>query len=280
MQKYCIIFLLLIANGITAQDRYPRVEKYEVIDKIIDASIDTIPITIYLKYHSGCNYGLTAYSVKGWYYYDKYKINIPLVGIVSNGKITLYQFDNKDKEQHILDFEYEDNGPSDEIEHYEGLKDFKEKLILTEEGGNWTDGEKNIEIYHFAELDILDHNEFLCLSDDYCFDLTKLRKKNFDLVAHKNGRIILNYENRASIYYPGRCGMAFDTGFYYLRFDKNQNLIKAEHFILSDCFRVITYEKNKISKGVSTYNSLNNDGSQKNPSYKVNLNEVWIKTIN
>lgn len=78
MHKALLMLSFLAVNLVLAQ--YPRIKKVQVDEVTFAADMDGLPITIHLEVFQKSNFNETQYLVKGWYFYDKYEIKIPVVG--------------------------------------------------------------------------------------------------------------------------------------------------------------------------------------------------------
>src|ERR1700750_1641802 len=81
-----------------------KVELKAVTDssQIFKGEIAGVPVTMQLHFAGIADCSLYQYFVDGWYYYDKYQKKIPLTGIYDYGKLSLYHFGNKQKQNSKL----------------------------------------------------------------------------------------------------------------------------------------------------------------------------------
>ena len=99
--KYLLITYLIALSFYGFSEQFPRIDRVCIEDKLIHGSIGEYPITLYLKFHE-YSYHLGAYSVKGWYYYDRVKTKINLVGLYLYGDLVLYNFKDTSKANNLL----------------------------------------------------------------------------------------------------------------------------------------------------------------------------------
>ena len=216
MKHITTYILLLLTIQLFAPEKYPRVEKIVVQDKIFNGQIDKYPITIYLKYKQLSNYHAGVYSVEGWYFYDKVKTKIPLTGLYNYPKLTLYHFNDTTRTNELLSLEMKSNHWED-MEYYENLKDYKEKFVLSDKESSWKNESKNLVVkLNQDDLSIQNVNEYLILDSTTSFDLHNFGgwTWNFQLEAHKSGKYILKYEHMSRRYVMGMCGAGLEKGFF------------------------------------------------------------------
>jgi len=240
-----------------AQEKYPRVEKIVVQDKIFNGQIDKYPITIYLKYKQLSNYHAGVYSVEGWYYYDKVKTKIPLAGLYNYPKLTLYHFNDTAKSNVLLNFSEMKSNHWEDMKHYENLKDYKEKFVLSDNENYWLNESKNLEVkLNQEDLSIQNVNEYLLIDSTTAFDLHNFGgwTWDFEIIAHENGKFILQYEHGSRLYVMGQCGAGIEQGFLLLEFDQNNRLYHSEEFVYESCnVSISTEEKEKINDQITIY---------------------------
>lgn len=77
-----------------------KIELKKVTDssQIFKGEIAGTPVTMQLYFAGIADCSLYQYFVGGWYYYDKYQKKIPLTGIYDYGKLSLYNFGTRQKQ--------------------------------------------------------------------------------------------------------------------------------------------------------------------------------------
>lgn len=151
MKKIIVLFLIFTLNCF-AQNKEFSLHKNEISDGIFSGIIDEKhDITIYLKKYKNSDSHKAFYSLKGWYYYDKYEVKIPIVGIYSPyGKLTLYVLNDTKTEEEIANLTYGDEEAIfwDQIEEIEKLADFKEKFVFDTNGEekSWISNNKTLKL--------------------------------------------------------------------------------------------------------------------------------------
>ncbi len=280
MKYITILIILLLTIQLFAQEKYPRVEKVIVQDRLFNGQIDKNPITIYLKYSQSSNYHTGVYSVEGWYFFDKVKTKIPLTGLYNYPNLTLYHFDDTTKSNELLSFSEMKDSHWEDMEYYENLKDYKEKFVLSDSGNFWLNGSKNLEFkINQDDLSILNVNEYLLLNSKTAFDLHNFGDWtwNYELVANKAGKYILKYEHDSRSFVMGMCGAGLEKGFLMLEFDINNSLVYSEEFVYESCnSSIFTESEFVISKGLTIYN-CHDSSSDKRYELTIDLNELKIK---
>ncbi|MFV0531443.1 MAG: hypothetical protein ACK5MD_08380 [Flavobacteriales bacterium] len=278
--KHIITFILLLLTiHLFAQEKYPRVEKIVVQDRLINGQIDKYPITIYLKYNQVSNYHAGVYSVEGWYHYDKVKTKIPLTGLYNYQRLTLYNFSDTTKSNELLNFREMKSSHWKDMEYYENLEDFKEKFVLSDKESSWMSGSKTLNVkLDQDDLSIQNVNEYLLLDSTTAFDLHNFGDWtwNFQLEAHKSGKYILKYEHMSRLYVAGMCGAGLEEGFLLLEFDENNSLVYSEEFIYESCNGSISTENQKENNRITTYNCYDYS-NKKEYDLTVDLNELKIE---
>ncbi len=246
MKHLSTFLLFLVTLPFFAQEKYPRVEKVVVEEKLVFGKIDTYPITLSLAFEQYSNYHLGVYSVQGWYYYDKIKTRIPLAGLYDNGELILYQFNDTTKRMELLHFSEMKQNHWEDMKYYKNLTGYNEKFVLTNSESYWTNGTKKLNVnLSTDDLQIRTVQEYLRLDENKALDLHNFGDWtwNFEMVAYEGGRFILKYEYGSRLYAMGQCGAGTEAGYFVMDFDKNQNLIAYQEFVYESCNRLIYTER-------------------------------------
>ncbi|WP_340075505.1 hypothetical protein [Leptobacterium sp. I13] len=257
------LFFLLAGMVLYSQSEFPKVAKVIISDRILKGTIDEkYPITIYLKQKNYSNYHTGTYSVEGWYYYDKVKTKIPLVGIY-DGELVLYSFDDATLTNAILNFEASKISHWEEVDYYKGLKNYKEKFLISTSGATWFGENKKLPVsINAKDIQIFKRMEYLMFDKENTFDLHELGNRfwNFSMVAASDKKIILEYEYTSRQYVMGRCGAGVERGFVFLEFNAEDLLITYNTYPIESClfdFSVsdeIVINDKKIKYVVENYN--------------------------
>lgn len=257
--RYAFILLLLVlSTSLLAQGRFPSIEKIQIKDRLLYGWIGDYPITIYLKFNQYANYHLGAYSVEGWYYYDKFKTKIPLVGLYGyKNKLTLYSFQDASRNMELLHFLSMKGNHWKDMEYYENLTGYREKFVFNDSTSSWTDSNKKLKVQlEDDDFEIAKYYEFLKLDSNKVFDLRRLKGKfgGYTVVAEKNNRLILQYEDGSTTHTMGRCGAGVEKGFVELVFNEEGRLMNYQKYISESCWYGIEIEKEReISDHIKAY---------------------------
>ena len=278
-------------------DTSVSVKRIETNDKIIIGKIDDkYDITIYVKFFKV--YCRDIYSVKGYYYYNKIKINIPLVGIYHNGELTLYQFNSKAKENLILNFELRDDkfyfspiGLFEHIDQYDSLTGYEEKFEFNEEGKSWIKNGKTYKLTTSTHSEILKIVEYLYIYSNGNLKIINLH----DLQSEEFGFDLINFSNdnnntkflfktkiqeKGSVTASGMCYWNDNEGFSILTFDKEYNLIKHTGFELEHCYDGQTFEEIKSQIPFERIFILSDSKWNQNTStVTLNLKKIKFTTV-
>lgn len=246
-------------------------------------------ITLYLKYFKTSGEHLGIYSVTGFYYYDKIKTKIPLVGIY-DGALVLYKFPPKSaKDSLILNFEnYGSQNFWDEIETYKNLDGYEEKFTIGSKGKvQWQSKTKVLPLeIKSADLHLIHTYEYLVLSIGTketkinVKDL-KLTESGFSLVnanwQNNRIRLMLNYSFGSRAFVMGMCGAGTEEGYYVLEFDKNARLVSKQHLQTESCLENIYTEKQKTKDPEQEkWLVKTNDSTE---TYLVNIREISVVPV-
>lgn len=249
--------LLFISVFISAQNQFPRIDRIVIDDKILNGQIDKYPITIYLKAHKHSNCNMGVYPVKGWYFYDKIKTKIPIVGIFDFNDMVLYNFQDTSKLNELLNFRVTMENYMEDIEHFKNLSGYNEKFVLYGNSFTWTNGKKTLSLDLYDEdLSVNKTLELLRFNSETAFDLNNIGgcNMNFTIKAHKEHKFIIEYEYASRNFSDGMCGGGIERGFMLLKFDKDFNLYSFQDFVYESCNYLIGNEGQKeISKNLVEY---------------------------
>ena len=125
-----VLCLLLLHKTLFSQITNVVVTPFKVDQKIITASINNkLQATFVLKQFEVSDFHSSVYSVKGYYYLDNDKYQIPLSGIYSGDYVlTLYAFADESKDDSLINLEYSSPDFWKSVEHFKNMKLFKEKF--------------------------------------------------------------------------------------------------------------------------------------------------------
>lgn len=283
------LFSIFLATNCFAQNKDFSLQQIEVSDGIFSGTIgEEYEITIYLKKYKDSDSHKAFYSLKGWYYYDKYEVKIPVVGIYSPyGRLTLFVVNDSKTEEEIANLTFGDEEGLfwDQIEEIESISNFKEKFVFENDGEEkkWISKGKSLKlkIYNFELFyDITTSKKHYLHFQDKVIDLSNysMNSNEMEILAtsinQNEKKCILSYSDPGSHNYVGMCGGAFDTGLIYLCFDKNNNLTDFNLKILDNCKLFIYSEELINNKNIIKYKVKKDD--EKTEFVTVDLNSVKI----
>ncbi len=273
MMKKILFLILFLTVNCFAQNKSISLEKITTTDKMFTGRIDDkYEITLYLKKYQMAEDHLGVYSVKGWYYYDKYKKNIPLVGVQNPATgLTLYVLKDKKTEENILKLNYSGN-IWDITDSIENISNYSEKFSISDsdESNVWISNNKSskLTIYNSSNLFLLEDYYFLKLNNDRInLSNFNLNYENLDIVATKKGsnetRILLEYSQPGNHNLQGMCGGATDSGYIILSFNDKNELLLMDELEIENC-RMFQYseELESNSKTVMKYKITTSSGDK------------------
>lgn len=234
-----------------------KVELKEVTDssQIFKGEIAGMPITMQLYYAGIADCSFYQYFVDGWYYYDKYQKKIPLTGIYDYGKLSLYHFGNKQKQNSKL-LKNQITSP----QKVEKTNEIAEALSPKEYIIFETDQSKGNSISGNFYLDkkvqsanLFTGNDMIYRNNDYLTLPNNKKINTFDfinkyggnhLISYASGengnRILLYFEHSSNFNACGRCGASEgEKGYRILYFTKDWNYKNYEEFLTESCLENI-----------------------------------------
>lgn len=240
-KNYIIFLLILVGINVFAQRKweFKPVIAYNT-DCTIKAKVaDKYPITMYLKLNGkSCGESSENYwnsqEISGWYYYDKKKKKIPLLGSMD--------FNNEYMHVYV---------PSNLLDTIHGvscdIKDFKEEFILKENKMTWS--QKGLDtVQNVTSEEIFDpfslHTKAMMLFlidgiEMASFNITQLTKINviesLDIKAVKKSSdyfyIIfeISEPTRPGSNPEGRCGACYEEYLGFIKMKSDFELVKFEY---------------------------------------------------
>lgn len=246
MKKNILLFFFLITLTCFSQQKNISIENFRTNDRIFYGSIDgKYDITIYLKVENFSEDHLYVFSVKGWYYYDKVKKNIPLVGVFNPMTgLTLFNTNDKIFEKKILDFDFS-GVVWDKLDKIETFKNYNEKFFISnnQKDNTWSNNTKNLkltlnndpqDIYVFEDFKFLKIGSSIINLSNY-----HLNYKTLKIISKKTSvsqiRLLLKYEQSGNPNIQGMCGAATDFGYIILVINNKNELIEFEEIEIENC---------------------------------------------
>lgn len=232
-------------------------------------SINGAPITIFLQNKEIIDCNLHDRFVEGWYYYDKYKIKIPLSGYSHHCNMELYHFGKN----HIINSKkIAENVSPPTIDSLYSNSNYEEALVFnrcsytsekaTRWKGTFKTKTKTAEILiNASNISIGREYEYFKLPDSKIIDLRKIfpgygGNKFFSLTEdRKENRALFYFESISNHNACGRCGASDgEKGYRVIYFDKNWNIKKTSEYLIESCLEnIYDTEIIKKTKHVTTY---------------------------
>ncbi|PWN64589.1 hypothetical protein [Chryseobacterium oncorhynchi] len=235
-----------------------KIELKKVTDssQLFKGEIAGVPITMQLHYAGIADCSLYQYFVEGWYYYDKYQKKLPLTGIYDYGKLALYNFGTKHK-QNSAKLKEDITSPQKVEKIAEIAQNLrpKESIIFAEDqqtkenpiSGKFYLGSKVLPAQLFTGNDMIyRYNNYLILPNNKkinTFDFINQYGGN-ELISYVSGekgnRVLLYFEHSSNFNACGRCGASEgEKGYRILYFTKDWNYKRYEEFLTESCLENI-----------------------------------------
>ncbi|MBF4471660.1 hypothetical protein [Flavobacterium sp. HJJ] len=290
MKKNILLFFFLTTLTCFSQQKNISIESFRTNDRIFYGSIDgKYDITIYLKVEKFSEDHLYVYSVKGWYYYDKVKKNIPLVGVFNPMTgLTLFNTNDKSFEKKILDFDFS-GVVWDKLDKIETFKNYNEKLFISNNPKEniWSNNTKNLQltinnelkdIYVFEDFKFLKIGNSKINLSNYHLDY-----KDLEIVSKKISaseiRLLLKYEQYGNPNIQGMCGGAMDYGYVILVINNKNELIQFEEIETDNCRAFIHSEDLQESNKKILKYKITDSNDDKESSKIITIDTESIRLI-
>jgi hypothetical protein len=276
MKKVILLFFLITLTCFSQQKNI-SIESFRTNDRIFYGSIDDkYDITIYLKVENFSEDHLFVYSVKGWYYYNKVKKNIPLVGVYNPMTgLTLFNTTDKVFEKKILDFDFS-GVVWDKLDEIENFKNYSEKFFISndsKENNIWSNNTKNLKLTLNNELEnlyVFEDFKFLKIGNSI-INLSNyhLNYRHLEVISKKVSaseiRLLLRYEQFGNPNIQGMCGGATDFGYIILAVNTKNELIQFEKIEIENCRAFINSEDlQEKNKKILKYKITDSNGDKEN----------------
>lgn len=253
MKKLLIILLIPLSVLCFCQ----KIELKAVTDssQIFKGEIAGMPVMMQLYFAGIADCNLNQYFVDGWYYYDKYQKKIPLIGIYDYGKLSLYNFGNRQKQNSKV-FKDQITSPQ-KVEKTAEIAETlspKEHIVFEQDNpkensisGNFYLNKKAQAAKLFTGNDMIyRYNNYLILPNNKkinTFDFINKHGGNqlISFASGENGnRVLLYFEHSSNFNACGRCGASEgEKGYRILYFTKDWNYKNYEEFLTESCLENI-----------------------------------------
>ena len=255
MKHIFSLFLLFLSIFVFSQNKVVTKSQNSVQFK---GSISGSPITLFLKNQEILDCDEYDRFVEGWYYYDKYKIKIPLNGYTKGCDMKLFNFGKNQKpvvsnlqnmvSNATIDSLYRNSNPVETLSFDRCF--YSEKKPKTVKGEFKNDA-KTLEILlntdvifigkksekfklpNQKEIDL--RKEFAGYGGNQFYSLTEDVKEN---------RLIFYFESISNHNACGQCGASEgEKGYRIIYFDKNWTIKKKDEFLTESCLSMMSETK-------------------------------------
>jgi len=223
--------------------------------QVFKGEIAGVPVTLHLSYTGIADCSLYQYFIDGWYYYDKYQKKIPLTGIYDSGKLYLYNFGNRQKQNSkLLKDQITSPQKVEKTDEIAATLSPKEYMIFESDdikentiSGNFYLKDKVQSAKLFTGNDMIYRfNNYLTLPNNKkinTFDFINKHGGN-QLISYASGdngnRVLLYFEHSSNFNACGRCGASEgEKGYRVLYFTKDWNYKSYEEFLTESCLENI-----------------------------------------
>jgi len=276
MKKSLIFFILIfIQTKLVSQNDFPKIEKITTNERMLHGYLaKKYPITIYLKLHKFSGFHRRINKLKGWYYYDKIKTKIPLVGI-SGQDLILYQLKDENS------FFNKDLDNRKDVEEFENIADYTEKFIISkdESKSKWFSKGKELRLFlNLENTSVIKESEFLHISKERTFPLNQFRARNFNLLYANKDRFLLEYSYGSKANVMGHCGAGNEEGFLLLVFDEN-GLKEFKDFPTESCLDGIYAKKLNSTNTNEIIYEVSDSFDKVSYKFRINKSKIDIKKM-
>nr|WP_294859651.1 hypothetical protein [uncultured Fluviicola sp.] len=256
-----ILFLFLGFSSLKAQEQKIYIEDFTINDQIVNGVIDEkYPITMYLKFEEFSPENWLSYSVVGWYYYDKVKKKIPLVGVYS-GSMVLYSFTDSLKADSVKHMLSSVSNPWEATDDLMNRTGFVEKFDFDYTDyryqGTWKNSQKELKVsFGMSYIGLNREQEFLVIplpnKKKKQIELSQFGPVNdgYSIFASKydatGSKVLLKYEITSTSNPNGMCGAGMEVGYLLLLFDAHGILQDYRQEDVESCLGNIWSETTEV----------------------------------
>lgn len=249
MKTIFISILFLLTLSVFSQSNLKVIRDIEK-SKLFKGSISGSPVTMFLENKEIIDCDIFDTYIEGWYYYDKYKIKIPLSGFSKNCEMKLFNYGErhfaliKDVKEDVLaskiDSVFEGRGWVEELIF--DRCSYDENININRKGSFRYNGKESEIIINANEIFIGKEHEYFRLPNSKQIDLKKIFRGYGGNQFFSMKQDVT--ENRAVFYFHsisnhnacGRCGASDgEKGFRIIYFDKNWNIINKQEYLIESC---------------------------------------------
>jgi hypothetical protein len=279
-KSYLILLnFLLVGIQVTAQIKDASIVSIQKDESYFSGSInEKYNIELYLKMTEFSEDHADVYFVKGWYFYKDKGIKIPLEGLVTWERMTLYQF----KDVGYLNIEKANqNGLNifSFIDSFESIKNYKERFQFefgNSSGlkGNWKAGTKTMMVQIYSpEIDIVNRKNYLQFTKSNTVHQINLEQyagyhADYKLISNfiekdSSCRFLIHVSFMSRSNLQGMCGAGQEIEYLVLDYDKDLNLKSKKEFLIESCLESI-YSEEKQTENSIFYQITYSDNTIKN----------------
>lgn len=239
-----ILFYFFLATSVTlSQNNEPTIsnvyyDEYNGKAILQDEQGGNYPITIHMSLFERSD-DFYAYSVKGWYYYDRFKTKIPLVGILDKNGLVLFHFENEAKSNEILfvnDNSWNDWEWREFIDKRKRMSGFKEKFDFSNE--TWLSGSKSLKFIFHDNHELTRDEEYLKFNSKDSV-LLPLYHKQYQILAQNELKFILKYSHPSrKDQLDGWCHVGWEEGFLEVKI-RDDLSIESRDFSIESCLQSV-----------------------------------------
>ncbi len=286
-EKILLIALILCSGTFYGQNKV--ISKTEN-SRIFKGTIQSSPVTIFLENKEIIDCDRYDTFVEGWYYYDKYKIKIPLSGFVKDWNMKLFNFGTNHLNYSKTLSKQAKNSTIDSLylkSNYQEALLFNRGLYSEVKGENLKGVFKTLKksseiVINSDNINILQESEIYKLPNSKEINLLKLFSgyggNSFysSTIRKDQNRVVFYFESISNHNACGRCGASEgEKGYRVVYFDKKWNVTEKDEFLIESCISSI-YDSKIVKKSTSEIKyKIINDGTygSKVPYYLV-INKV------
>lgn len=244
MKKIYTLCFLIGSIFLFSQYIHPSIRLKKSWDsaKTFKGQIAGQAITMHLEYYHHSGWHDKVFTVKGWYYYDRFKKKIPLMGFY-NGNLMLYHFKKEGDYKKIMDKElFCWMEPCPSYSNYLEFINIKQNNLKIQKGYMLKNKRRYPLKIYTNLLDITTRNEWLYLPNGTSYNLREIideyggNKIVSTYIGEKENRIMLYYERDSNFNHQGFCGADVpETGYRLLTFNQNWKIKKFQVYSTNSC---------------------------------------------
>ncbi len=257
---------------------YPSIIKFNLTERtfhLYNSSLDSI--ILFVSFEDSYDMDPRVYMVSGWYTLNNKKKK--LVGIYAD-TLTLYNFENEEKEKLFLSFIMFNGKPYQVIGKYNNIEDYQAKFRFAADKIVFFNEKKEFELLNpEKDYGVYKTIQLLKVGNKKHFNLKKYIPQNADvkIIGNNKNNYLLEVSYVTNASGQGFCGQSTDVNFLVLRFDDNGKLISNEMHRKDSCYEGIFAESEKAINPSTTEYLLKNDYSGEQNKLIVDRSNISVK---